>query len=220
MEHNVNLEEISDGKLYTKNDLVKLGCDGCNGAASCCHFADDTITIDPFDIYQLATGEALPFDLLYAKGLIALSPVNGLLLPHLNFSKEQNVCPFLQKEGRCTIHANRPGLCRLFPLARYFEGDTLSYILQIHECPSSVTPKVKVKHWVGLPHMDQYEAFLVAWHALVLRVQNKIAAAPDTKAISVVTTALLNTFFLTPYQADTDFYSQFQARLAQIERIL
>ena len=27
MEHKVSLEEISDGKLYTKNDLVKLGCD-------------------------------------------------------------------------------------------------------------------------------------------------------------------------------------------------
>lgn len=212
MEHKVNLEEISDGKLYTKNDMVKLGCDGCHGQASCCRFAEDTITLDPFDFYQLAAGEGLTFELLYGQGLIALGPVQGLLLPHLNFSKETDACPFLMVDGLCKIHANRPGLCRLFPLARYFEEDSLYYILQIHECPNSLTPKVKVKQWIGLPNPERYETFLKEWHALVTKTQEKIAAATDNQTISAVTTALLKLFFLTPYQNDTDFYLQFQER--------
>ena len=69
MEHKVNLEEISDGKLYTKNDMVKLGCDGCSGKSSCCRFAEDTITLDPYDMYLLSTGEGLSFELLYAREL-------------------------------------------------------------------------------------------------------------------------------------------------------
>lgn len=212
MEHKVNLQEISDGKYYTKNDMVKLGCNGCHGQASCCRFAEDTITLDPYDMYQLSLGEGLTFDLLYGRNLIALSPVQGLLLPHLNFSKETEACPFLNEDGLCRIHGNRPGLCRLFPLARYFEENTLHYILQIHECPNPVTPKVKIKNWLGIPNMEQYEAFLLSWHALVAKIQKRIAAATDNQTISTVTTAFLQLFYLTPYGKDEDFYTQFHTR--------
>lgn len=220
MEHKVNLAEISDGKLYTRNDLVRLGCNGCSGRASCCRFAQDTITLDPFDFYQLSAGEGLSFEQLYRSGKIALGPVQGLLLPHLNFSRETDACPFLQQSGRCSIHAHRPGLCRLFPLARYFERDTLYYILQIHECPYPVTPKVKVGHWISLSNLEQYETFLIKWHALILRVQEKIAATTDTQAIGSVTTALLKLFFLTPYTAEEKFYPQFEGRLKQMNAFL
>ncbi len=212
MEHKVNLEEISDGKLYTKNDLVKLGCNGCNGRASCCRFAEDTITLDPYDMYQLNTGEGLSFELLYSRQLIALAPVQGLLLPHLNFSKETESCPFLEADGLCRIHENRPGLCRLFPLARYFENDKLHYILQIHECPNPVTPKVKIKNWLGVPNLEQYETFLTTWHTLVTEIQQKIATATDNQTINTLTTVFLKLFFLTPYGKDEDFYTQFNQR--------
>lgn len=213
MEHKVTLEEISDGKLYTKNDLVKLGCDGCGGTASCCRFAEDTITLDPYDIYQLNTGEGLSFELLYGRELIALSPVNGLLLPHLKFSKETGTCPFLETDGLCRIHGNRPGLCRLFPLARYFEEDKLYYILQIHECPNPVTPKVKIKNWLGLPDLEQYETFLKSWHNLVDETQKRITAATDNQTIHTVTTVFLKLFYLTPYGKEESFYTQFNQRL-------
>lgn len=212
MEHKVDLNEISDGKLYTKNDLVKLGCDGCHGQASCCRFAEDTITLDPYDMYQLSTGEGLSFELLYSRELIALAPVQGLLLPHLNFSKETDSCPFLEPDGLCRIHGNRPGLCRLFPLARYFEDDKLHYILQIHECPNPVTPKVKIKNWLGIPNLEQYETFLTEWHTLVAETQKKITAATDNQTINTVTTVFLKLFYLTPYGKNEDFYSQFNQR--------
>lgn len=220
MEHKVNLNEISDGKLYTKNDMVKVGCDGCHGMASCCRFAEDTITLDPFDFYQLFVGEGLSFEQLYTSQQIALAPVDGLLLPHLNFSKETSACPFLEGDGLCTIHASRPGLCRLFPLARYFNEERLYYLLQIHECPNLAAPKVKVKRWIGLSNIEQYEAFLLTWHTLTNQVQKVIAAATDHPAIGTITTALLKLFFLTPYTAEETFYSQYEKRLTQFKQIL
>ncbi len=213
MEHKVNLEEISDGKLYTRNDLVKLGCNGCGGASSCCRFAKDTITLDPYDIWQLAVGTRLSFEELYQKKLIALRPVDGLLLPHLNFSAETDACPFLDG-GRCRIHSHRPGLCRLFPLARYFKDDALFYILQIHECPNPVTPKIKIKKWLGLPEAEQYEDFLLRWNRLVTETKQQLAKASDTAELSALTTLFLKTFFFLPYDADAPFYAQFASREA------
>lgn len=213
MEHKVNLNEISDGKLYTKNDMVKLGCDGCNGVASCCRFAEDTITLDPYDMYQLLLGTGLSFEALYASGLISLSPVDGLLLPHLNFSAETSSCPFLAENGLCKIHAHRPGLCRLFPLARYFEGDTLHYILQIHECPNPVTPKVKIKKWLGIPDAEQYEGFLLCWNRILTETKAKLASAKNNAELSAVTTVFLKAFYFTPYDAKKAFFEQFEERV-------
>lgn len=33
MLRNIDLDEISDGKLYTAGDLAKVGCQDCRGAA-------------------------------------------------------------------------------------------------------------------------------------------------------------------------------------------
>lgn len=33
MLRNIDLDEISDGKLYTAGDLAKVGCQDCEGAA-------------------------------------------------------------------------------------------------------------------------------------------------------------------------------------------
>ena len=36
MERNIDLKEVSDGSLYTSNDLVKADCGGCEGCSACC----------------------------------------------------------------------------------------------------------------------------------------------------------------------------------------
>ena len=41
MKRNVSLEEISDGKLYTSNDMVKADCGDCQGCSACCHGMGD-----------------------------------------------------------------------------------------------------------------------------------------------------------------------------------
>ena len=212
MQHKVNLEEISDGNLYTKNDMVRIGCDSCGKDASCCRFAEDTITLDPYDIYQLHHATGLNFEALYSKQLIALSPVDGLLLPHLNFSKSSNSCPFLLENGRCSIHANRPGLCRLFPLARLIEADTVRYLIQIHECPCSVTPKTKIKNWLELPDIEHYEAYIIKWNKILATTRNRLAAASGQAELTIITTDFLRNYFFVPYDLSRSFYEQWEQR--------
>ena len=49
----VDLSEISDGKLYTGNDMVKADCRGCNGCSECCQGMGDSIILDPLDIFRI-----------------------------------------------------------------------------------------------------------------------------------------------------------------------
>ena len=43
MLRNIDLDEISDGKLYTAGDLAKVGCQDCEGCCDCCCQMRDTI---------------------------------------------------------------------------------------------------------------------------------------------------------------------------------
>lgn len=212
MEHKVNLNEISDGTLYRLNDMARLGCNSCHGNSSCCHFAQDTITLDPFDIYELSLATGFNFEELFAKQLISLSPADKLLMPHLKFSSDGDACPFLEASGLCSIHAHRPGLCRLFPLARYFHDNTLHYIHQIHECPYSNAPKVKIKKWLGVTDAQQYENFLLRWNRIVSDTKNALEKAADNAELSARTTTFLKKYYFLPYDTSKDFYTQFQAR--------
>lgn len=53
MKRQVTMEEISDGKLYTSNDLVKADCGDCEGCHACCTGMGSSIVLDPLDIVQI-----------------------------------------------------------------------------------------------------------------------------------------------------------------------
>ena len=111
-----DLLEISDGKLYGTNDMVKVGCHDCQGCSSCCQGMGDSIWLDPYDIFQLTRNLNKTFQELLAKE-VELHVEDGLVLPNIKMQgEEHSSCSFLDKDGRCSIHSFRPGLCRLFPL--------------------------------------------------------------------------------------------------------
>ena len=56
MRREQTLEEISDGKLYDSNDMVKADCHDCEGCCDCCQGMGDSVLLDPYDVYRLSTG--------------------------------------------------------------------------------------------------------------------------------------------------------------------
>ena len=150
MEREIDLQEVSDGRLYTSADMVKLGCNDCSGCSECCRVVEDTIILDPYDISQLCQALETDFQGLLAGGRIELSVVEGVILPHLKLKEGRGGCTFLDDAGRCMIHGFRPGFCRMFPMGRIYENGDFRYFLQVHECPypnkTKVKPSIARKH--------------------------------------------------------------------------
>ncbi len=139
MKRNVSLEEISDGKLYGLNDMVKADCGDCKGCFACCHGMGQSVVLDPFDVFRLLQGmvtmqehEKPDFNSLMT--VVELNVADGIILPNLKMNGKNERCVFLNEEGRCKIHSYRPGICRIFPLGRYYTEGGFQYFLQIHEC--------------------------------------------------------------------------------------
>lgn len=208
----IDLAEISDGKLYGANDLVKAGCNDCAGCSACCKGMGDSIILDPLDIHNLTLGLDKTFEELLEGGNIALRVVDGLILPHLLMAGEEEKCSFLNAGGRCEIHAFRPGFCRLFPLGRVYDEEGFSYFLQVNECQYKNRTKVKVKKWIDVPEIGKYEQFVKEWHFFQKEWQEELNACEDLEARKKVSMLILREFYQKPY-ADGDFYEEFRARL-------
>lgn len=215
----VSLYDISDGRLYMANDMVKADCKGCSGCFACCSGMGSSIVLDPMDIYQLTLGLSLCFEELL-KESVELQVVDGLILPNLKMMGDKERCSFLNDEGRCSIHPYRPGICRLFPLGRYYDDNEFKYFLQTKECKNQNRTKIKVKKWIDVPEIKRYEAFILDWHFILKSLRVKLDENGDMQLRKNVGMALVQVFYVNPYDIEQDFYTQFEERKARFSTIL
>lgn len=216
MLRDIDLNEVSDGKLYSANDLAKVDCGGCQGCSTCCQGMGSSIQLDPLDFYRLYKKlHVSPEELLGVH--VELNVVDGLVIPNLKMDEERDACTFLDENGRCKIHDSRPGFCRMFPLGRVYEEDGFYYFLQIHECPKPGKTKMKVKKWIDTPNLKQYETFVMEWHIFTKKLQNylqEIVTEDHFEEIAKkVYMYVLKVFYLAPYDENVEFYLQFYQRL-------
>ena len=64
MERQVDLNEISDGKLYGLEDMVRADCAGCAGCSACCMGMGSSVILDPYDVHRLVIGTGMSFEAL------------------------------------------------------------------------------------------------------------------------------------------------------------
>ena len=212
------LKDIYDGHFYTPDDCVMVGCHDCEGCSDCCRQTGDSIILDPWDMYMLTKGTGKVFTDMIERE-IEIRLVDGLILPNLMQHHGEDAdegpddhCPFLSEEGRCTIHAWRPGLCRLFPMGRYYEGDSFRYILQKNECSRQNRYPVRLRDWLEIPKLEEYEEFVRSWHRF-LRQAGAATARLTERSCDSVMRFILQVFFVEPYRTELPFRGQFERRM-------
>ncbi len=213
MKREIDLSEISDGRLYTSNDMVKIGCNDCAGCSECCRMVGDTILLDPYDVFWLEQGLKARFEELMASYL-DLRVVDGLIQPHLRMRPEEG-CVFLNREGRCAIHGYRPGFCRMFPMGRIYQEQGFRYFLQVHECPYPNKTKVKLRKWLGIPALESYEQYIRDWHMFVKELVMIVEGIENQEIVKNLNMYVLNQFYVNQYDVEKDFYPQFYTRLSE-----
>lgn len=217
MKRNVSLAEISDGRLYGSNDMVKADCHGCKGCSLCCRGMGSSIILDPFDVYRLQAGIGKDLQTLLGEGKVELNVVDGLILPNLKMAGAEEKCAFLNEEGRCSIHSSRPGICRLFPLGRYYENGDFKYFLQTGECKETNRSKVKVSKWIDTPDLARNHDFICRWHYFLNDLEETFGDLEDMELGKRLNMLMLQVFYLTPYDVNADFYEQFAGRMGQFQ---
>lgn len=213
----IDLDAVSDGRRYRQNDMVKAGCNDCKGCSDCCRNMGSSIVLDPYDCFELCKNLKESFEKLLSYA-IELQVVDGIILPNLKMTGNEETCTFLNEQGRCSIHSFRPGFCRMFPLGRIYEEGGFQYFFQVQECKMEPKTKVKIQKWLGIPDIRRYEAFVTKWHYFLKDVEKILGSFQDEASLKNISMYLLKNFYLTPYDENQDFYIQFEERLEKARR--
>lgn len=200
--------------------MAKIACRSCSGCGACCRDMGDSIHLDPYDLYLLTENLGRSFsDLLNVS--IGLRPREGLVLPHLLMKESSQglpCCTFLDREGRCSVHSFRPGLCRLFPLGRDYDGTSFSYFIVEGGCAMPGKSKVRISSWLGYDDLASYEAFTSRWHYFVKDMQQILRQSDDPEASRQLALYILQKFYVQPWDPDRGFFTEFEERLSLIRR--
>ena len=97
----------------------------CNRCMSCCH--DAHVALDPYEIARLARNQRLTTTEFIARYLTE----GGIVLRN----REDTSCMLLGAEG-CTVYADRPQICRTYPLKR-LRGSDREVFPQFMQFPTS-----------------------------------------------------------------------------------
>ncbi len=219
MLRNIDLSQESDGRFYSNNDMVKTDCGGCIDCSSCCHSMGTSIVLDPYDVCQLTFGLNTSIQELLA-GPLELNVADGIILPNLKMKEDTEGCFFLDQAERCGIHNFRPGICRLFPLGRYYEDGSFLYFLQTMECPYPKKGKIKIKKWLGISNLTTYEEFIKSWHYFLKPLQEFAMTSKDQTAVKQLSIYILQSFYMRPYENPDSFYEDFKERLKTAKETL
>ena len=211
------LNEISDGKLYDIEDMVKADTCGCNGCSDCCKDVGDLVVLTPFVIYEMTTYLNTDFDKLLGDKIL-LRENNKITLPYLKMQDENKNCSFLDKNGRCTIHLKRPNICRLFPLGRAYQDNDFKYFLQVDNCPKDELKDVKVSQWINIENYNENKKFILEWYKFIKALTFRLKFVRDEKEIAHINEILLDNFYRV--KIDNDFYKSFEELLPKVKNKL
>ena len=208
------LDEISDGKLYDIDDMVKADTCGCDGCSDCCKDVGDLVVLTPYDVNAMKNYLNMSFHELLGER-IELRENNKISLPYLKMQDNKN-CSFLNEKGRCTIHSKRPNICRLFPLGRAYENNDFKYFLQVGNCPKEDLQDVKVSNWIGIENYDENKHFILEWYKFIKALTFRLKFVRDEEEIKEVNKTLLDMCYGVEIKEE-DFYKEFSKILPKVK---
>lgn len=211
-----SLENISDGRLYNIEDVVKADTYGCNGCSDCCHDVGELVGLTPFDVYEIVSYLGESFDELLGEK-IELRENNKVWLPYLKMKDENKYCSFLNEEGRCIIHSKRPNICRLFPLGRVYKNDDFKYFLQVGNCPKPDLREIKVSEWIGINNYDENKDFILAWYNFIKALTFRLKFVRDEIELDMINKDLIDSFYRIEVKEGENFYTEFWKCMPEVK---
>ncbi|MEZ5844511.1 MAG: YkgJ family cysteine cluster protein [Hyphomicrobiaceae bacterium] len=151
----------------TRNSPFAYQCGACG---QCCH--DKKIQTNPYEVLRLARNRGLSTGAFIARHMEAEGPFLQV--------RETGACVFLEGTG-CSVHTDRPLVCRTYPLGRSVAADGVERFGGIEPHPASAGSSRgagTVADYLARQRVDDFVAAADRLQALFYRLFDALAAAP------------------------------------------
>ena len=160
---------IDNEKKLGLDDTFRFSCHpGIGCFNECCR--NLTLMLMPYDIVRLKNALGMKsYEFLEKYTTWHVGAATGL--PVVTVKQVNNACPFVSKKG-CTVYADRPASCRLYPLVRMKSAkEEYYYIVYEDFCEGHKQEKVwTVREWIENQGAEVYNRMNDVFMELVLGI--------------------------------------------------
>ena len=158
------MSKIHQGLSLTRESEFSYTCNQCS---RCCY--DKRIQVNPYEVARLARNRGLSTTDLIAQYLEPGKPYLG--------NQSDGACVFLTRQG-CGVHADRPLVCRVYPLVQKKTGDgkeTFSYAMPHPESEGVYGHTGTVKDFLATQGLQHFLEVRDRYVAVVYRLLDILA---------------------------------------------
>ena len=161
-----------DFARFQKNELkpgdtFQFACAMCG---NCCRNRREAILMTGADIFRAATALGVPVEAVLPKNFETYVGEDSHVPLYVLAERLDGSCRFLRK-GRCLIQQDKPAVCALFPLGRFFDirDNAFHYFMNPNSCNAGQAEGKTwtLEEWLDEFHIRETEAMTAAWHKLL-----------------------------------------------------
>jgi Fe-S-cluster containining protein len=206
---------IRDYPRLTLEDSFSFQChQSLECFTRCCN--DVTIVLTPYDVIRMK--QALHMDSSEFLEKYTLSPFSKdqkIPVVILKMDPETKDCSFVSKENGCSIYANRPWACRMYPLGMAEPDNptpsdrSFHFLLREEMCLGHGTERrIKVSEWISEQGIEEYDVYGASFKDLMLH--------PFWNKNDSLTPAQIDMYHMACYDLDRFRRFVFQTRFFQL----
>lgn len=167
--------------LAKKNELAESDafCFECKMCGECCTHRDKAkIVLTGADVFRAARALKIQTeDFILSFCNVHVGSASKCPIVTLRATGPNGACPLLTEEGRCLIQHDKPTVCAIYPLGRYYDSESQAYhyFAQGECCPGTFTSKkISLKEWRETFNLEEADSFSKAWQTLFVEIMRLV----------------------------------------------
>lgn len=215
---NMDLDYINSHKLGP-DDTFDFKCRQCG---KCCHNRDDLL-FTGLDVFRITKYLGIqPIDVIAKNCEVYIGDNSQIPVVHVLPKSHDGVCPFL-RSGKCSVHAAKPVVCAVFPLARVHASDSNEafYVLQEDVSCGEKGELHTIRDWLGSFQIQVNDSDGKLWSEAVIYCATYMIKkkAMNSKRKQELWNEMFCLLYLA-YDIHKEFAPQLSANLEQIKALI
>jgi uncharacterized protein len=183
----------------------------------CCQ--DVTIVLTPYDVIRLKNALKIPSDVFLDTHTVIIQKEKRLIpMVVLKMDETTRRCPFVTESG-CTVYADRPWPCRMYPLDMNDDG-TFSLITNSSRCKGLNEEKShRIADWLVGQGVPMYDEMNHLFSEITVPLQAEDLDIDNPKIYRMTFMALYNLDAFRKFVFESSFLDRFELETVTIEKL-
>jgi len=173
-------------------DTFRFSCRECG---NCCRNRKEPILLTGYDIFRIAMALGIEMHEVLIKHTIGYIGETSKLPVVVLKQRQDGSCSLLRK-GKCMVHSNKPLVCALYPLGRYYipTEERLGYFQQPICCGTD--QEHTLEEWLTMFNIHEWDEASSLWATIVTKFAEQTMRIKNPEAIEKMADVLIRVLYI------------------------